>query len=76
MPVEPYLERNKRIVDNVTLLIATPKEFHHTLRSGTWSTIRYAWKKKIDVVIIPPIERPYLEDTEDSKDKEQTEKLL
>mgnify|MGYP006263507589 CR=1 FL=1 len=56
-PVEPYLTRNKKIVDACSLLIATPKEFKHTVRSGTWSTIRYAWKTKKDLVIIPPVDR-------------------
>lgn len=57
-PVKPYLERNRNIVDTVEMLIATPKEYHHTLRSGTWATIRYAWQTKKHVVIIPPVDRP------------------
>jgi hypothetical protein len=58
MPIKPYLERNKDIVDASAIMIATPKEHKHTIRSGTWSTIRYAWKvKKTDIVIIPPIVR-------------------
>lgn len=61
----PYLERNKFIVDAVPLLIACPKEFRHTVRSGTWATIRYAWKTKKNDLIIPPIERP-----EDNESKE------
>lgn len=65
MPVEAYLERNKRIVDTVSLMIAAPKEYVHTVRSGTWSTIRYAWKTKRDIIIIPPVERP-LEDEAES----------
>ncbi len=48
------LERNKKIVELGYCLIATPKEFHHTIRSGTWQTIRYAWKLKKDVIVIPP----------------------
>ena len=57
MPAEPPLSRNMRIVDNCDWVIATPKEFEHTLRSGTWQTIRYAWKHKKDkVTIIPPEE--------------------
>lgn len=51
------LARNKHIVDNVAWMIATPKEHTHTLRSGTWATIRYAWKTKRDITIIPPIVR-------------------
>jgi hypothetical protein len=58
MPENTYLERNKYIVDSVEWMIATPKEHEHTLRSGTWATIRYAWKKKKGITIIPPVERP------------------
>jgi|SRR5688572_307703 len=58
MPVEPYLKRNVKMVDYSAMLIATPKEFKHTIRSGTWATIRHAWKSKKDEVVIPPIERP------------------
>lgn len=54
---QPPLIRNKQIVDNCHWLIACPKEFEHTLRSGTWATIRYAWKIKRDLTIIPPVER-------------------
>lgn len=53
-PMKP-LERNKLIIEQSPLLLATPKEFAHTLRSGTWATIRYAWKLKKDVIIIPPV---------------------
>ena len=41
-PDRPALERNKEIVDRCAKLIATPKEHQMSLRSGTWSTIRYA----------------------------------
>lgn len=51
------LVRNQIIVDSSDVLIAAPKEHKHTLRSGTWATIRYAWKRKKKVIIIPPIER-------------------
>lgn len=68
MPIEAYLERNKRIVDSVSLMIATPKEFTHTVRSGTWSTIRYAWKNKKDIIIIPPIDRPKNISEEEAKE--------
>ena len=51
---KPYLERNKDIVDECDLLIAIPdKDCElNRLRSGTWSTIRYAKKKGKDVIII------------------------
>lgn len=55
---EAYLQRNKSIVDNTDMLIACPKETQMTMRSGTWSTIRYAWAKaKLTgkkVIVIPP----------------------
>lgn len=58
-PTMGYLERNKKIVDSVSIMIAAPKEYRNTVRSGTWSTIRYAWKtKKKNLIIIPPVERP------------------
>lgn len=45
LPPRPYLERNRDIVDCVHLLVAAP-EGPATLRSGTWSTVRYAEKIK------------------------------
>ena len=59
-PPKPPLERNRTIVESSKILLACPKEFKYTVRSGTWATIRYAWGKvKIgwQVIIIPPIER-------------------
>jgi len=38
----PYLSRNRAIVDETEMLIATPAEFTEQQRSGTWSTVRYA----------------------------------
>lgn len=49
-----YLVRNKVIVNCCDLLIATPAEVEEILRSGTWSTIRYARKLRKQVVILPP----------------------
>lgn len=48
---EPYLIRNRRIVDETEKLIACPKG-DEELRSGTWSTIRYARKCRKPVVIV------------------------
>lgn len=56
-PKDEYLKRNQKIVEHCQLMIATPKEYEHTLRSGTWATIRYAWKMKRDITIIPPVNR-------------------
>lgn len=62
MPAKPPLERNLLMVDACSILIACPKEHQHSIRSGTWATIRYAWKKEkkdknFKVIIIPPIVR-------------------
>lgn len=52
----PYLVHNKMIVNNSGFMIATPGEMAEQLRSGTWSTIRYARTRLIRprVVIIYP----------------------
>lgn len=41
---KPYLERNKDIVETTEQLIAAPNSNKEQLRSGTWSTVRYAKK--------------------------------
>jgi hypothetical protein len=41
-----YLDRNKNIVDSCNILIGCPMNEQEILRSGTWSTIRYAKKNK------------------------------
>ena len=50
----PYLDRNKAIVNETDYLIACPGEMQEKLRSGTWSTVRYARKQGRKVVIIYP----------------------
>lgn len=42
-PEEP-LSRNRKMVDQAKALIACPKDLKPELRSGTWSTVRYAQK--------------------------------
>jgi len=54
LPEDEYLIRNKNIVDAVDIIVATPKEDASILRSGTWSTIRYARKKQKRLLIIYP----------------------
>jgi hypothetical protein len=51
----PYLERNKAIVDECEVLVAAPEQNHEIVRSGTWSTVRYARKQGKPVVIILPL---------------------
>lgn len=51
---KPYLVRNKDIVDDTDMLIATPGEMIARLRSGTWSTVRYAAKTgKRSILVFP-----------------------
>ena len=49
----PYLVRNRAIVDTCDILLAMPWDpKHEQLRSGTWSTVRYAHKRRKKVIII------------------------
>lgn len=54
LPEKEYLSRNKDIVNAVDYMIALPKEREEVLRSGTWSTIRYAKKINKPLYIIYP----------------------
>lgn len=49
---KPFLERNKSIVNTTDMLIAFPSTKEELLRSGTWSTIRYARKTNKKVILI------------------------
>jgi hypothetical protein len=49
-----YLPRDYDIVDESQELIATPSTFHEVLRSGTWTTIRYATQQGKPLTIIFP----------------------
>ena len=51
LPSKPYLERNKDIVDACDILIAVPSG-PERLRSGTWSTVRYAREQGREVLIL------------------------
>jgi len=51
---KPYLDRNKDIVDACEILIACPKGKIEELRSGTWSTVRYARKNVKRIILIYP----------------------
>lgn len=54
VPPRPYLARNRDIVDGGDILIATPSGYEEELRSGTWSTVRYARKQNKRIYIIQP----------------------
>lgn len=49
--MKPYLDRNKDIVDESDILIACPFSDEEQLRSGTWSTVRYARKKNKKILL-------------------------
>jgi hypothetical protein len=55
---EPYLARNRAIVDAIDLLIALPAVANEAdpraRRSGTWATVRYARRSGITTVLIYP----------------------
>lgn len=51
LPTKDYLQRNRDIVDCTDILIATPSTKEEILRSGTWSTIRYARKIGRPIII-------------------------
>ena len=53
-PEEDPLDRNKKIVRSANAMIACPKEFKNELRSGTWSTVRYASKEECLCWIVYP----------------------
>lgn len=53
-PAKKPLDRNKDIVDSVSLLYVCPKSDYEELRSGTWATCRYARKRGVEIRIIWP----------------------
>jgi hypothetical protein len=50
----PPLTRNKKIVQSVDVLIATPDDLKEKLRSGTWSTVRAARNIGLEVLVVSP----------------------
>lgn len=54
MPEGEYHDRDKKIVHDSQLLIACPDGTSEVLRSGTWTTIRYARKIERAVKIVWP----------------------
>jgi hypothetical protein len=53
-PLEAYLVRNRKIVDESAVQICAPLDVAPTTQSGTWSTIRYAQAKGVPLAIVWP----------------------
>jgi len=51
---KPYLARNQDIVTETASLIAAPADPVEQLRSGTWSTVRFARQRGKPVLLILP----------------------
>lgn len=49
-----YLDRNKDIVNASHVLVACPSGDVELLRSGTWSTVRFARRVGVPVVLVLP----------------------
>lgn len=49
-----YLARDKSIVEESDMLIAVPDTAHERVRSGTWTTVRYARKLHLFIIRINP----------------------
>lgn len=49
-----YATRNENIVEASDVLLACPKSSSEELRSGTWSTVRYAKKQRKEIIVIYP----------------------
>jgi hypothetical protein len=65
LPSKPYLDRNRDIASS-DRLIAVPKEYEKRVRSGTWSTVRYARNLHRPVTIIYPDGRTETDDNGDA----------
>lgn len=52
---KPYLVRNFDIVLDTSILFAAPAERKEQLRSGTWTTVRYARTRNRTIHIIYPL---------------------
>lgn len=48
-----YLERNRDIVDESTMMMASPKTSKEKRRSGTWSTVRYSRTRRPVTLLWP-----------------------
>lgn len=56
-PADGYLERDRGIVNESSVLLAAPLRMVNQRRSGTWYTIRYAEKTGIPITILARMEK-------------------
>lgn len=54
LPPKYYLRRNQDIVKASKLLLGFPRTEDEIVRSGTWSTIRYARTSKVPIYVVTP----------------------
>lgn len=55
LEAKPFIKRDHDIVDSAEKMIATPAGAEQ-VRSGTWTTVRYAKKQGKDIrIIMPPV---------------------
>ena len=59
LPAKEYIARDHDIVNESDVMIATPYEDTEIVRSGTWTTIRYAKKKNKELYILTPTKGIY-----------------
>jgi hypothetical protein len=50
----PPIDRNHTIVDESDILVCGPRQSSEVMRSGTWATKRYAWKKGLPTLTVYP----------------------
>jgi hypothetical protein len=53
-PPRPFLARDRDIVNVAHILLAAPAGFREEIRSGTWTTVRYARRIQRKIVIFWP----------------------
>lgn len=51
---KPFIARDRDIVDETDRMVAAPRSQQEETRSGTWTTVRYARKKKREIDMVYP----------------------
>lgn len=53
-PAKSPLARNPDIIEPASLVVACPKRMHEEQRSGTWATVREAFRRGKNVTVVWP----------------------